>query len=256
MRKLLTCMLLSIATGLFVHAQNTVEFIDSLTKVTLQLPEGCKVIRHQGFHNATVELEKSDIKIYSMKSSNGQQYSWDQVNNFDSKDTYGKLLKYERTEDKVDGWVRYYTNKTKQGRDYITCVVLVRGKDYAFYMTESAYKEEYLSIISVLDSASFPKSTAKVMRTKWFKWFSWVVEVFFILFNLLFFNTIKKMKKSTYWITFTIILAGAILWSVIFLNARWGSLFNGLLCALSWWVASECKDRGEAFEKVSKLFGD
>lgn len=242
--------------ALCAYAQNPAEFTDSLTQVTLKLPEGCKVIRHQGFHKATVELEKSDIRIYSMRNDNGKQYTWDQVNSFDSKESYGELLKYERTSDKTDGWIRYYTNKTKQGRDYITCVVLVRGKDYAFYMTESAYKEEYLSIPYVLENASFPKSTAKAKKSKVFTWFAWGVELFLLLFNLLFFNAIKKMKNATYWISFILILTGTVVWSIIFLNAGWSSILWGVMCAGSWWIASECKDRGEAFEKVSKLFGD
>lgn len=248
-------MLLSIATGLFVHAQNTVEFIDSLTKVTLQLPEGCKVIRHQGFHNATVELEKSDIKIYSMKSSNGQQYSWDQVNNFDSKDAYGKMLRYERTEDKLDGWIRYYTNKTKQGREFVTCVVLVRGHDYAFYLTEAAYKEEFLSIPGILDSADFPKATSKT-RTKQFNWFAWIVEAILTFFSVIFFKTTKKMSDTLLWIIGISTVAGATLWGIMVLNMGWSTLFVTIIAAASWGVTSGSESRWDAINFILKHIGD
>ena len=70
------------------YAQNYVTFKDSLTNVTLQFPEGTKINHHKGFHRATAVLKKTDIKIYSMTSDNGSMFSWEQVNNFDSKKSF------------------------------------------------------------------------------------------------------------------------------------------------------------------------
>lgn len=255
MKKLFTTILLGLSVILGTYAQNHVTFRDSLTNVTLQFPEGTKITHQNGFHRATAVLEKTDVKIYSMKSDNGKQFTWDQVNNFDSKDAYGKMLRYERTEDKLDGWIRYYTNKTKQGREYVTCVVLVRGHDYAFYLTEAAYKEEFLSIPGILDSADFPKATSKT-RTKQFNWFAWIVEAILTFFSVIFFKTTKKMSDTLLWIIGISTVAGATLWGVMVLNMGWSTLFVTIIAAASWGVTSGSESRWDAINVILKNIGD
>lgn len=251
MKKLFTTLISILSAVLCLHAQNHVVFKDSLTHVTLQLPEGCTVKPQTGFHRATVVLEKTDVKIYSMKNEKGQQFTWDQVNNFDSKNAYGTLLRYERTADKTDGWIRYYSNKTKQGRDYVTCVVLVRGDDYAFYMTEAAYKEEDLSMPGILDSADFPKATSKT-RTKQFNWFAWILEVILTFFSVIFFKTTKKMSDTLRWIVGISTVAGATLWGIMVLNIGWSILFFTIVAAASWGVTSNSESRWDALWNILK----
>lgn len=255
MRRIFTTILLSLSMILGAYAQNHVTFKDSLTNVTLQFPEGTKINHHKGFHRATAVLKKTDIKIYSMTSDNGKMFSWEQVNNFDSKNTFGKMLRYERMENKLDGWIRYYSDKTKQGREFITCVVLLRGHDYAFYLTEAAYKEENLSLPQILDSAEFPKATTKT-RTKGFNWFAGIVEAFLTFFSVIFFKTTKKMSDVIYWIFCISTIAGATLWSILVMNWGWSSIFVAIVAACTWGVSYGAESRWEAIKFIMKNISD
>lgn len=251
MNRVIIIIALSFIAFLNVHAGNHIEYKDSITNVILQLPEGSEVIPEKGFQRATISLDKTDIKIYSMKSEDGKQFSWAQVNNFDSNDEYGKLIRYERISEKCDGWIRYYADKTKQGRDYVTCVALVRGQDYAFYMTEAAYREENLSMRSILEGAIFPKATTKV-KSKTFVWFAMILEFILVFFGVIFFRTIKKMPVTVFWIAAIVTVIGSILSGVLFLGYGWRSIFAAFLCACSWKIASASDSRWSAITKVAK----
>ena len=164
--------ILLLAVGISVQDVKAYEYTDSLTSITLTLPDSADIEHKQGFQRARIKLEKSDIDIYSMKSQNGTQFSWERVNSFDDNRKYGELVRYERMPNGIDGWIRYYSAKDKRGRQYTTCVVLLRGKNYAFYMTESVYNEEDLSITDILETASFPTefNKKKILVPSWLAW--------------------------------------------------------------------------------------
>ena len=238
------------STALQFSDEMVVEYVDSLTNVTLKLPQKSVVTRYKGFHKATIELEKSYLKIYSMSDEDGKTYTWNQVNNFDANNKYGNLLKYERLGEKMDGWIRYYTSKTKSGRDIVTCVVLVRGKDYAFYMTEAAYTEEQLLMTKILESASIPKST---LKTKEIELLSEIVEFILFFANMLLFWFLKKLSKRAYIAIAALFVVALSLWSLLMLDYGWATIiFAGVAC-ISWGITYESESWSVALDKLMKF---
>ena len=243
------------STALQFSDEIVVEYVDSLTNVVFKLPKKSVVTRYKGFHKATIELEKSYLKIYSMRDEDGKTYTWDQVNNFDANNKYGKLLRYERLAEKRDGWIRYYASKAKSGKDIVTCVVLVRGRDYAFYMTETAYKEKDLSICKILESASIPEATVK-KRTKGMIWFSGIVACLLFFSNLLLFSLLKRLSKGAYIAIAALVIVAFFLCCFLMLDfGAWSSILFSGLAFFSWAITYESESWSVAFDKVMELIG-
>lgn len=82
------------------------------------------------FLKFTLELQNSYVYIYSMKSNDGEIFSWNRLNEFDAGNKYGTLIKREKIND-FDGWIRYYETQ-KNGVKYINCVSIIRGKNMLY----------------------------------------------------------------------------------------------------------------------------
>ena len=237
-------------------AQENGTFKDDVSYATFPIPEKSKVKHHNGFHKATIELEKTNIEVYSMKNEEKKKYTWDQVNNFDANNKYGTLLKYERMPDNIDGWIRYYSAKTKRGESYVTCVVLVRGNDYAFYMTESAYKESDLSITGILEKISFANATMEKKKSKAYNWFIIIVAVALGGISLIFFTSVKKMTEKKYTILAVIMTIATSLWCYFVLKTGWVStIFVAIFSGACWILVRMCNSRREAFDKLMNEIG-
>lgn len=246
--------ILLLAVGISVQDVKAYEYTDSLTSITLTLPDSADIEHKQGFQRARIKLEKSDIDVYSMKSQNGTQFSWERVNSFDNNRKYGELVRYERMPNGIDGWIRYYSAKDKRGRQYTTCVVLLRGKNYAFYMTESVYNEEDLSITDILETASFPTEFKK-KKILVPSWLAWTIYALLAFSQVIFFPLLKKVSKRTYIVIAIFAVIAALLWSVFILDKGWFAILIALGCAACWGITYNCNSWKEAFEKIMNAIG-
>lgn len=217
-------------------------FTDSITGVRLLFPKGARIEIRGGFQKAKVDLATSYLSIYSVKSPDGKQFAWNQINEFDKGDKYGTLLRSEKFSEKVDGRVRYY--QTHGTRDYISCVTLIRGKNYAFYMLETAYQEENLQTPALLQTADFPHAQAPLSGGAY--WIVWIVFGLLVLFPLIFFPWLKKLSDKTFLIFAICEITSFCLWSVFMLHFGWptllmaGAPLGGFLLVYStdsWWDA-------------------
>lgn len=157
--KFVTTLFFFIGFSCMAQANRQVVFTDSLTASKFYFPLNTKLtdISYVSFKKCVAVLQKSDICLYSMKNPEGEQYSWTRINEFDKNERYGSLIRTEKIGNMLDGWYRYYQNKTKTGKGYITCVTLIRGNVYAVYLVESAYKEEDLKSKEVVAASVFSK---------------------------------------------------------------------------------------------------
>lgn len=105
------------------------------------------------FLKFTLELQNSYVYIYSMKSNDGEIFSWNRLNEFDAGNKYGTLIKREKIND-FDGWIRYYETQ-KNGVKYINCVSIIRGKKYAIYLFERAFNIEQLATPKLVHNTKF-----------------------------------------------------------------------------------------------------
>lgn len=231
-------------------------FTDSLTSVQLYFPKYTefKNVSFKAFKKATAVLEKSYISIYSMKNPEGEQYSWIRINEFDDKDQYGHLIKSEKIKDVAEGWFRYYQNETKNGKTYITCVTLIRGNIYAFYLVETAYKEEFLSSKKVVTSSVFPNSKSPDRkRTNTMSDIDWGIFCIILLSGLCFWKVKSTMSDSIKLIL--VVLSSAIL--VVYLIfyvwlTIWSSIFLGFLNGAFWFICLFSKSWSDFFNSLEK----
>ena len=140
------------------YATESVFFTDSLTNVVLKLPSNAKIedANAHAYKKATISLEYTDIDIYSVRHPDNQQYDWVYINKFDSEGKYGTLLHSDKLNIGVEGWIRYYSNKTSDNKDFITCVSLIRINHGAMYLVERAWEESLLQSRSIIEASSFP----------------------------------------------------------------------------------------------------
>lgn len=243
MKKSYIISILIVLSSVVVLAQDNVVFTDSLTGVQLCFPQGTNVKKSNGFKRAEADLGTSYVSLYAMKSADGKQFSWSRINEFDRDDKFGSLLKSERVSDDVDGWVRYYQTRGKR-KDYISCVTLIRGKEYAFYILETAYQQENLQTPIILQTAQFPKAPAPLTGISYL--IVWIVAGALFLFPLIFFPWLKKLSNKVYLILAILEIAVFCIWCVTMMDFGWitillaGGPFVGfLLVSLtdSWWEA-------------------
>lgn len=185
-----------IGLSCMVQANRQVVFIDSLTASKFYFPLNTKItdISYVSFKKCVAVLQKSDIYIYSMKNPEGEQYSWTRINEFDKNKQYGSLIRTEKIGNMLDGWYRYYQNKTKNGKEYITCVTLIRGNVYAIYLVESAYNEGDLRSKEVVAASVFSKG-GKGNRRKEPKGSEWLIIGVANLVALCFWKLRSKLKN-------------------------------------------------------------
>ncbi len=191
--------LLLISLSSMGQTKDSVCYTDSLTNVQIYFPSGTILqdISNRTFRKCIAVMEKSDISVYSMKSSNGKQYSWSRINEFDQNSRYGTLVHSRKIKNAAEGWHRYYTNKTKKGREYITCVTLIRGDRYAVYMVESAFNQNDLNSEEVTSLSTFPIKTKKSnARTNQLLLKNWIVVGIIMLFGLCFWKWREKMSDT------------------------------------------------------------
>lgn len=247
-RVLLTAILVSLA--FCTYAQKVNEYTDSLTKVKLYFPAEVKIEKMVGFKKAEIETEKTIINIYSMLNQKGQKYTWDEVNDFDSQNAYGEIIRYERAPEELDGWIRYYRDKTKKGTPFTTCVILIRGNDYAFYMTESAYDEADLSIVEVLQTAEFPK---RIKASTPFKLFKWTFALILIILPFLFFKKVKRLKNNIFWRVAIVNMACTSGFYILTTGVDWGAFFALVFSGAAWYVTHENDSCEAAVDKLVRM---
>lgn len=246
MRKLILLLVLLFAV-INAAAQECKEYTDSLTGVKLSYSADYDITLMDGFQKAVISTPKTDIKIYSKTNKKGKQFSWEEINEFDSKNAYGELLRYDRAPNELDGWIRYYSNKTSKGRPYIACVILIRGKDYAFYMTEAAYDEADLSIADMLQTAEFPKSKRE---SKTAKKRAWIILAILFVAPLLLFKPLKKIPEKALVTLMIISVVAATLVYLFFIDMSIYVLYVSLFEFISWLAVASNDSFKDAFKIV------
>lgn len=239
MRSFLLTLCGALCLSLSIMAEQPV-FVDSLTKVTLPLPEKSNVTRFASFKKAEVDLPKSYLFIYSMKNEKNEKFSWERINQFDEKEKYGTLLRSQRFNEQIEGWVRYYQTPDKK-KPYISCVTLVRGDNYAFYMVEAAYNEADLLTLSILENAIFPHSKQLVPEKD--HWILWVALLILFLLPILAFPLLKKLSDGAFWCIAILSVVLAVVacfllegwsWLMLFVPLIIGLVYLGVSCTDSW----------------------
>ncbi len=188
-----------ISLSLAGQTNEEVIFTDSLTSAKIIFPSNTKLeeISYISFKKCVAVLDNSDIIVYSMKNTNKEQYSWTRINEFDKESKYGKIIRSVKVQNKTEGWHRYYQNRTKKGLDYVTCVTLIRGNEYALYMVESAYEEEDLKSEEVTASSIFPGVKVKIKkRTGRFSEVNWAIIMIITLSAFCFWSVKKNISNK------------------------------------------------------------
>ena len=151
-------LLLSFLCG---NAGATISFTDSITGVTLNLPDSA-VIKESSkvaYKKLSVELPGGAyLSAYSVRNPNDETYTWSYMNDFDK--SYGTPFKKEKLSGDVDGWRRIYGFKTADGTPYVRCVTLIRGENYAFYIEENALSVDKLISPELVQNSVFPATVS------------------------------------------------------------------------------------------------
>lgn len=255
MKKILLSFLALIALPLVMVAQDELPFTDSVTQVSLAFPKGSKIKTFSSFKKAEVQLKRSFLMVYSMKSTDGKQFTWKKLNEFDDNARYGTLLRSERIDDSLDAWVRYYS--TPNGKtNSVTAITLVRGNDYAFYMAETAANESLLSTTAILQTAQFPQSVAPKKETKLHAWVKWGVFLFLLFFAVIAFPLLKKMSTAGFVVVAVLETLALVAWCVFFLQMGWSSLWLVLVAAGEYTVVGVTDSWKDAFNEIWKAISN
>ena len=252
MKKLIFSLALMLI-ALSAAAQERAEYIDSLTGVKLFYSAEYDIQLMDGFQRAVISTPKTDINIYSKVNEDKKQFTWEEVNKFDSNNAYGELLRYERAPGGLDGWVRYYSNKTSKGRPYTACVILIRGNNYAFYMTEAAYNEEDLSIASLLQTAEFPKAKNE---SKTAKKRGWIILAILMAAPLVLFYPLKKLEEKVLVILGIISTVAATLTYLFLIDMSIYVLYVTIIAFIPWLAVISSDSLKGALCAITKVLGD
>lgn len=155
MKKLYTVILLLLLAG--IHASATVSFTDSITGVTLNLPDSVEITNTSS--TAYKKLEASlpaggYLEVYSVVNPRNEPYTWEYINKFDK--PYGVPREKKKLSGNANGWMRIYDSKTDAGTPYVRCISLIRGGNYAFYIVENAWSTDRLISGGLVAGATFP----------------------------------------------------------------------------------------------------
>lgn len=233
-------------------------FTDSLTEVQLFFPSSAKFenISPTSFRKGIAVMEKSDIIIYSMRNPDEEQYSWSRINEFTQNSKYGSHIRDEKINNSAEGWFRYYKNKTKKGRDYVTCVTLIRGNIYALYLVESAYRESDLKSKEVVALSSFPKSKLHhLARKKTLSINDLIIILAIILSGLCLWKFRRKINKT--WKVILIVISSLIIVSYLIFFAWFTitlSIGFGVINALFWGACLYSNSWSEFWHKIGEMF--
>lgn len=252
MKKLLLA-IASLLIAALAYADGEVEYIDSLTNVKILYSESYEIEHMDGFQKAIIATPKTNIRIYSRISDDGKQMDWEEVNKFDSGNSYGSLLRYERAPNEIDGWIRYCANKDGNGRPYTTCVILIRGHNYAFYMTESAYDEEDLTIPAIMETAEFPKAKRESESKEKT---GWILLVALTVAPLIFFKPLKKMPETAVIILGVIATIAETLIYLFFIHMHIEVLYLSMITFTIWLIILGSNSQKSLFESLWKLLRD
>lgn len=230
-------------------------FSDSLTGAQIAFPANAvlKLSEKAGFYKCTATLPNSLVSVYSMKNIDGEPYSWVVINKFDDNDKYGTFINTEKIEGlDVEGWRRYYDQQDKYGKKYINCVTALRGKDYAIYLLESAYKKEDLQSAAIVEASTYAGSTKSERAIQQYKdiWLAITIIAFVLPFLL--YPVRKKLSdpvKLTLGIVFSVL---AIVSAWLFTTSIWAIVIALLIYPAVWYCILTAENWTDVYNNVIK----
>ena len=155
---LLFCFLIVELCGMAQSTNSIIVYKDSITGTCIVLPKDANIeeFNKSAFHKFTAILPNSMLSFYSMKNDKDEPFSWETINKFDKDNRLGKYIDTEKiARQDVEGWHRFYENKSKSGKTYEACVTVIRGKDYAVYLFETAWARDKMVSKQVLAQSTF-----------------------------------------------------------------------------------------------------
>lgn len=230
-------------------------FIDSLTGSKIIFPAGSTLrpSENSGFYKCSVSLSKSDISVYSMKNVDGKQYTWNTINKFDENDKYGTFINTEKIEGlDIEGWQRFYLREVKDGENYFNCVTALRGKNYAVYLLESAYKKEDMLSLSIVKCSTFVGSTKTIRGIQKYQFYWFAIALASIIIPFLLYPIRKKMEGKLKW---TLILFFTIVGSIatgLWLTNGWICILALLIYLLVWYVVLSAENWTDIWNHIFK----
>lgn len=155
MKHRLIIILLTMMTWGVTHA--TISFTDSITRVTLNLPDDVEITTSSPVAYKKLEANLPDggtLSVYSVVNPKNETYSWNYLNNFD--ESYGIPREDVELNGDVNGRRRIYDFKTEKGTPFVRCVTIIRGVNYALYIQENAWTADKLISPQLVNDSYFP----------------------------------------------------------------------------------------------------
>lgn len=155
MKSRLIIVLLAIMTWGGTHA--AISFTDSITHVTLNLPDNVEITASSTVAYKKLEANLPDggtLSVYSVVNPKNETYPWSYLNNFDK--SYGSPREDVELEGDINGRRRIYDFKTDSGTPFVRSVTLIRGKNYALYIQENAWTDDKLISPQLVNDSEFP----------------------------------------------------------------------------------------------------
>lgn len=207
------------------------------------------------YKKASIETPKSYVWIYSTLNPDNKQYDWKKLNEFDSKDHYGKLVSKEKLKN-ADGWIRFYDGKGKNGESIKYCVSLIRGNAYALYLVEGAYDSHDFVSPDIVRNTKFGSiKGVRVENDGTFTWQYWTLSGVMFLIAALSCLIVKKKRDEWPFIIFAIIMVlGFGLALYFWLHYNWLiSLSSMLFMGIVYFAIVFAKSWDEFWEILDKL---
>lgn len=255
MKKLVFALLFSIFV-LNVSAQDSYPvFVDSLTGVSYIFPEGTRLLPpidlKSDFAKQIAVTPDSYVFLLSKANKKKKPFTWEEINEYDSGNKFGKLLSYEKVENDLQGWIRYYEYSNDKKQRCISCVTLIRYNRYAIYMVEEGTNPDKFITKQVISSMQFPKSTYIKETSTIDNIIIWGI----ILLGFVEWLLRKFIKGNSLRLTLLILSTIAlILYIILYTDLGWvGVVFMGIFNVVSWSMIYYCKNFNDIRQLWSNL---
>ena len=230
-------------------------FVDSLTGVSYIFPKGTKLLPptdlKSDFAKQIAVTPESYLFLLSKANKKKKPFTWEEINEYDSGNKFGKMLSYEKVGNDLQGWIRYYEYTNNKKQKCISCVTLIRYNRYAIYMVEEGANPDKFITKQVISSMQFPKSTYIKETSTIDRIIIWGI----ILLGFVEWLLRKFIKGNSLRLTLLILSTIAlILYIILYTDLGWvGVVFMGIFNVVSWSMIYYCKNFNDIRQLWSNL---